>query len=348
MRERTLLAQPFDLVSLELSGQPVEIAREVTTGIAYNYVPYSVSATGVLVYQSKSPLETQLVWLDKRGKELGRVGSPGVISEPVLSPDEKFVAFPRRDIQIKRDIWLLDLARGATSRLTSSKEDNTSPVWSPDGTSIVFEKRDVGRPANLYKKSTSEAGDEQRLLSTEQIKFTEDWSRDGRYILYSNFDPATYWDLWVLPTFADRQPMPFLKGQFNERQALFSPDGSWIAYSSDESGKNEVYVRSFPATGFKLQVSNGGGDSRWSHDGKELFYIALDKKLMSVELKTVSGKLIAGVPRILFETDVVPLRDMRNHYDVSSDGRFLFAKPVQKASDATINVVVNWAADLKR
>jgi Tol biopolymer transport system component len=221
-------------------------------------------------------------------------------------------------------------------------------VWSPDGTSIVFDKRDGKGSVNLYTKPTSEAGDEQLLLNTEQQKFPEDWSPDGRYILYSNFDPTTHWDLWVLPTFGDRKPMPFLRNQFNERQGLFSPDGRWVAYSSDESGKNEVYVQSFPATGFKLQVSNGGGDPRWSPDGKGLFYIAVNKRLMSVELKEASGKLVAGMPQTLFETDVVPLRDMRNHYDVSSDGRFLFAIPVQKTSDATINVVVNWTADLKR
>jgi eukaryotic-like serine/threonine-protein kinase len=198
---------------------------------------------------------------------------------------------------------------------------------------------------NLYEKAASGVGDERLLFESENTKFPSDWSRDGRYISYLNIDPVTKWDIWVLPTFGDRKPTPYVHSRFNEFGGVFSPDSRWIAYSSDESGKLEVYVQGFPATGVKLQVSNGGGEACWSRDGKELFYIALEQKLMSVELKVSSGKFTAGVPWLLFETNVIPFRDMRNHYDVSSDGRFLFAIPIQKAGAPTINVVVNWTAD---
>jgi serine/threonine protein kinase len=350
MRERTLLAQPFDAGRLELSGEPTEVAREVMSGNQYNYAPFSVSDSGVLVYQSRSPVQTQLTWLDRSGKELERVGSPGAISEPVLSPDEKWVAFPRRDTEPKRDIWLLEFARGSILRLTSGEGDNAQPVWSADGKSIVYDKRSGRGSANLYEKAASGVGEERLLLESNTMTILDDWSRDGRYILYITHDPVTQWDEWVLPTFGDRKPRPYLQSKFNERQAIFSPDSKWIAYTSDESGKPEVYVRGFPDTGFKIIVSNGGGEPRWSHDGKELFYIALDQEMMSVELKQVSGKLVASLPRPMFRTNAIPLVEMRmrNHYDVSSDRRFLFAIPVEKSSASTITAVVNWTADLKR
>jgi Serine/threonine protein kinase len=348
VRGGTLLAQPFDVDRLELSGKPMEVAREVTTGIPYSYAPYSVSQTDVLVYQSKSPMETQLTWVDRSGKELQRVGSPGVISEPVLSPDQKRVAFGRRDKQYKRDIWVLDLDRGNPLRLTTGDGDNAQQVWSPDGTMIVFDRRLGGGRTNVYEKDANGGGEERLLLEGNQT-FPDAWSPDGRYISYIKYDPKTQWDEWLLPTFGDRKPAPYIQTPFNEGSSVFSPDGKWVAFYSNESGKVESYIQSFPSPGSKVQISNGGGgEVRWRSDGKELFYIGLDQELMSVDIKVEGNKLTCSLPRPLFKTDVTPLRDMRNHYDVSSDGqRFLFAIPTQKASAATVNVVMNWTADLK-
>ena len=350
VRDGALLAQPFDPGRLELSGEPAELVRQVTTGTAYNYAPFSVSENGVLVYQARSPLETQLTWFDRSGRELARVGSPGVISEPVLSPDQKWVAFPRRDNQFKRDLWLLDLERGNASRLTT-EGDNTDPVWSPDGRAIVFDKRSSGT-SNLFEKSVSGTAKEQLIFEGTGMNFTDAWSPDNRFILFIHYDPKTQteWDEWMLPTFGDRKPRPYIQTPFNDEGAAFAPDGRWVAYSSNESGKVESYVQSFPAAGSRIQISNsGGGEVRWRRDGRELFYIGLDQELRAVEIKVTGNTLTAGVPQRLFQTDVNPLRDMRNHYDVSADGqRFLFAVPTQKASAATVNVVVNWTADLKR
>jgi Tol biopolymer transport system component len=276
------------------------------------------------------------------------VGSPGVISEPVLSPDQKWVAFPRRDNQLKRDLWLLNLERGNVNRLTT-EGDNTDPVWSPDGKTIAFDRRLGGGRTNVYVKAANGDGEE-RLLVEDKQNFVDAWSPDGRYILFIRYDPKTKWDEWALPMFGDRKPIPYNQTQFDEGAGTFSPDGKWVAYYSNESGKLESYLQSFPAQGSKVQISNGGGgEVRWRRDGKELFYIGLDQELMSVEVKVTGNKLTCGVPRPLFKTDVSPLRDMRNHYDVSADGqRFLFAIPTQKSSAAAINVVINWYADLKR
>jgi dipeptidyl aminopeptidase/acylaminoacyl peptidase len=198
-------------------------------------------------------------------------------------------------------------------------------------------------------KNASGVGDEEVLLKSDEIKVADDWSADGKFIVYESRNSQTKLDLWILPMSGDRKPFPFLQTLFNEQQAQFSPDGKWIAYTSDESGAPEVYVQTFPASGGKWRIStSGGAEPRWRRDGKELFYIAADKKLMSVDTK-LGPTFEAGVPKTLFETRVTVLTTFRNHYTVTGDGqRFLINSGLEETNFTPISVVVNWTADLKR
>ena len=202
----------------------------------------------------------------------------------------------------------------------------------------------------MYQKIASGTGNEEVLLRSSEEKVPDDWSSDGRFIVYETLNPKTNKDLWVLPMSGDRQPFPFLQTEFNELQAQLSSDGKWIAYTSNESGALEVYVQTFPASGGgKWRVSIAGGcQPSWRRDGRELFYIAADRKLMAVDVK-LGAIFEAGVPKTLFATRVLSLTDFRNHYAVSADGqRFLINSTMEETSATPINIVVNWTAALKK
>jgi Tol biopolymer transport system component len=246
-------------------------------------------------------------------------------------------------------LWLIDLTRGNRSRFTFSPATDNFPVWSPDGSRIVFSSNRTG-PSILYQKPAGGTGNEEPLLQSGTDNVPTDWSVDGRFLLYENGHPKTGSDLWVLPLWGEAKPFALLQTPFNEQQGQFSPDGQWVAYSSDKAGQREVYVRSFPDSGFELPISTGGGaDPRWRRDGKELFYLAEDRKLMSVQIRNTAHRLEASVPRPLFETRVRSVIDQRNHYCVTADGqRFLFATPTAESTVAPLTVVLNWAAELRR
>jgi serine/threonine protein kinase/Tol biopolymer transport system component len=348
LREGTLLAQPFDAERLELRGEPTPVAERVAASdVTRSYAAYSVSQSGLLVYRSGPGWEgDQLVWFDRAGKPLGQVGTAGYV-HPWLSPDEKRVAAVRWGDQAR--LWLIDLARGTSSRFTFGPADDFSAVWSPDGSRIVFASNRTG-VFTLYQKPVSGTGNEELLLPSGHDNIPTDWSVDGRFLLYEDRHPKTQADLWVLPMRGEAKPSALLQSPFNEWQGQFSPDGQWVAYCSDRSGQSEVYVRSFPESGFELPISTGGGGNpRWRRDGKELFYLAEDRKLMSVQIQRAAHRLEAGVPRPLFETRVRGAIDRRTHYAVTADGRrFLFATPTAESSVAPITVVLNWAVELRR
>jgi dipeptidyl aminopeptidase/acylaminoacyl peptidase len=343
VRDGTLVAHPFDPNRLQVTGDPIPVAEEVE--VSHSFSEFSVSDSGVLAYQRRSANKTDgLIWLDRRGKQLGSIAAPANYSVHRLSPDEKRVAGSRLDESGVGDIWLLELSRGITSRFTSDPAFDWVPVWSPDGSRIVFNSNRKGS-MDLYLKALSGGGLEEVLLESNTLKLPTDWSRDDRFILYEDADSNTNRsDLWVLPLSGDRKPMPFLQTPFAELQGQFSPNGRWIAYMSDESGRFEVYVQSFPAPGGKWQISTDGGTMpRWRRDGKELFYLAADRKLMAVEVKADST--FSSVPRALFAAPPFPDRS----YSVTADGqRFLFNSSRKEAVSTPITVVINWTADLRK
>jgi len=350
VREGILLAQPFDAGGLEFTGEAYPVAAHVWFDAGFSYGAFSVSENGVLAYDPSGRSQaSQIAWFDRAGKSLGSVGPPGVFLQPKLSPDNKRVAVQYNDHQTGTyDILLFDLSRGATSRFTFDPSNDQYPVWSPDGSRIVFASDRSGH-FDLYQKPSSGAGQEEVLLKSSSNAFPTDWSKDGRFIVYQSPDPKTKQDVWILPLSADRKPFPFLQSEFNEIQAQLSPDGRWMAYVSDESGNYEVYVRSFPTPSGKWPVStHGGGLPLWRRDGKELFYIAADLKLMAVEVKE-GATFEPGAPKALFGTRFVSNLTGAHRYDVSADGqRFLMSTRVEETASTPITVVLNWTADLKR
>ena len=350
VRGGTLLAQGFDADKLELAGEPVQLAARVRYAASNALADFSVSENGVLVYYAGEEVEkAQLTWVDRGGKQIATVGQPGSYVVLRLSPDDKRVALPQRDPQTKTlDIWLMELARGTLSRFTFDPASDNFPVWSPDGTRIVFASSRGGHN-DLYGKPSSGAGNDEELLKSGEQKAPLDWSQDGRFIAYQVLSAKTREDIWILPLDGNRQPFPFLQTPFTEQGAQFSPDGRWIAYTSNETGTREVYVQSFPAAGGKWQISSGGGTMpKWRRDGKELFYTN-GGKLMSVEVKTGGSTFDAGTPTVLFENRAFALRGPAAAFDATADGqRFLVPIPVEETTSTPITVVLNWTAGLRK
>jgi eukaryotic-like serine/threonine-protein kinase len=359
----TLMAQPFDTRRLELAGEAVPITEQISN------LSFSASAADVLVYLKGAQLVTvggargniqgQLTWFDREGKVLGAVGDPGLYRTMALSPDGKRVAFDRADPQNPgtRNIWLYEFARGVTTRFTFDSGWDAYPLWSPDGTSIAFASNRGGQ-FDLYEKTSNLAGEEVLLFKSADHKVPSSWSPDGRFLLYFNPLPPNH--IWLLPTgtgAADRKPVLIEHSEFNQAVGRFSPHGRWIAYTSDESGRNEIYVRPFDASSVagtsaasglpdsgKWMVSKDGGTTPlWRHDGREVLYLSLGGTAMAVDVNT-SGVFQAGIPKALFKVPAGVL-----FWDVTSDGkRFLMAAPAAAGAQPPFTVVLNWQAGLKK
>ena len=310
---------------------------------------FSASANGILVYKSGGSQEGQLTWFDQRGRRLGTVGEPGTCLTLALSPDGTRAAVSR--LSASPALWLTDLSRGTATRFTFGSSPAVAGTWSPDSNRIIFA---FANTFDLYVKAASGVRPEEHLLASSQPKYPMSWSSDGRFLLYRTSNPKTVKrDLWVLPLEGEKIPFPLLSTEFNHSCGQLSPDGRWIAYTSDESGRDEVYVRTFSPESSaaasdegKWLVSTGGGsEPRWSGDGKRLYYLAPDRKLMTVEIATDPG-LTASVPKVLFQA---PQRTATLPYawDVTSDGkRFLFSAPAEQRKPFTL--VLNWQAALKK
>jgi dipeptidyl aminopeptidase/acylaminoacyl peptidase len=315
-----------------------------------------VSSTGLLAYRSGEAGQRQLTWFDRSGKVSGTLGArdANALSSPLLSPDGRRAAVVRT-VQGNNDIWLVDSAR--STRFTSDESLDRWPLWSPDGNRIVFDSNRQGRRDLYVKDSTSGAANEELLLESAQNKIPNDWSRDGRFLLYVSSDPQTLvGDLWILPMEGEHKPFLFLKTNFDERRGQFSPDGRWVAYSSDESGTYEIYVRAFDgrssgsAAGGQSQVSASGGIyARWRADGRELYYIAPDSKLMAVPIAVRGERLEAGTPVVLFQTRIGGSTDPNRgiQYDVSRDGRFLINTDLEDVI-SPISLLQNWNPEAKK
>jgi serine/threonine protein kinase/Tol biopolymer transport system component len=346
VRDGTLMAQPFDPEQRRTLDEPVALAEGVGFGERSRLGAVSASNDGTLWYGGAPIRQVQLRWLDREGNQVGTIGQPGEYEGLSLSPDGKRVA-----VTLARDVWQMEFARGISTRVTFTGNAGPVAVWSPDGQTIVNYK---GAPPNLFSRTANGTGDDQRLIESADSLRSQDWSRDGKSLLYlvnsNNLSSKTNFDLWVLPMTGNRTPEPFFSTPFREGQGQFSPDGKWVAYTSDESGADEVYVRSFPAGGDKQRVSIKGGDwVRWRRND-EMFYIAADRRVMSVAVRAVSGSLELGTPQALF---TIPLTlapsggGASYTYDVMPDGRrFLAAAPVEDAASPTMTVIVNWQAEL--
>jgi serine/threonine protein kinase len=344
-RENTLMAQPFDSDTLTLTGQMFPVAESAGR--------FSVSQNGTLAYMPTGfgTRRQALVWLERSGKQIDVGGPPAEYRDVRLSPDEKSIVFMRAD-ETNTDIWVLDLGRGVPSRITFDPSTDNLPLWSHDGRRILWPSRRSGR-FDLYIKAASGTGEDERFIEMGTTNgWATDWSRDGKFVLYQRPGEKTAQDLWIAPqgaeaSSADKKPFPYLQSPFNEGNGVFSPDGRWVAYESDESGRAEVYVQAFPLTNEKDRISTGGGtDPAWSKSGAELFYLAANRDLMAVTYRADVSTFEPGVAKALFQ---LPGPGTRRAYAVTGDGRrFLVAKPMDDNAVEPLTVVLNWQAGLKK
>ena len=346
----SLMAAPFDLRQLEISGDSVPVLTGITAYTPDGGPQISISEDGFLAYipgESYAP-EGTLVWVDRQGVSQP-VGVPSrPYSFPRLSPDNRSIA-----LGIDNAIWVYSIQQRSFSRLTfgdtrEATSDSALPVWSPDGKKLVFGRAGDGTPNNPFWKAADGSGTEERLARSDILQSPRSWSPDGNTIASRSTAPDTGLDIWLLPLAGDRKLIPFLRTRFNESAPQFSPDGKWMVYISDVSGRTEIYVQPFPGGPGKWQVSNdGGGAPVWARNG-ELFYYN-GKEMKVVQTKT-SPTFSASTPEVLFEGEYVEVGAGRPNYDVTSDGqRFIMVQDNQQSTAATqINVVLNWFEELKQ
>jgi Tol biopolymer transport system component len=344
----SLMAVPFDAQRLAVSGTAVPVVENVMQSPVSGAAQYSNSATGSLAYipGGVQSAQLRLVWVNRNGAEHPLAVPPRSYMLPRLSPDGRRVAVAITEQETH--IWLYDFAREAWTRLTFEGEANSVPVWTPDGKRIAFNSSKVG-PLNIYWQLSDGSGGLERLTTSQYLHSPESWSPDGQLLAFFEVNPATQRDIWVL-RMSDRKAQPFLRTRFDEAVPQFSPDGRWLAYISNETGRHEIYVQSYPGPGGKWQISTEGGtEPVWNPDGRELFYRNGDK-MMAVDIVTQPG-FAAGAPRMLFQGRYVPAPFPASNYDVSRDGqRFLMLKRVEQeqAAPTQINVVLNWFEELKQ
>ena len=343
------MAYSFDTETAKIGERPFPLAEALPTGSPPGYAPLASSPSGVLAYASTFIRGRELVWFDRAGRRLSTIGEAGDYGTPDLSSDGKRFAVARREgTKPDSDIWLYDSPGAAWSRFTFDPANDRAPIWSPDGSRIFFGSAARGL-MDLYEKPSGGAAEPRLVYSSSEDKFPTDWSHDGRYLVFHTFGKDGAWDVWVAPT-DGRKPFPFLGSRFTEVQGRLSPDGRWMAYSSDESGRFEVYVTDFPGKRGRWQVSTEGGQQpSWRGDGKELFYVTPDQALMGVAVRA-ADVFVASPPVALFKANFPPAVPAYWHYYVpSADGqRFLVTALRSDAAAAPINVVLNWTAGLKK
>lgn len=333
-RAGTLMALPFDMQRLAAAGDAFPIAQGVAAH-GNNYRLAAASNQGVLAYVSGGRGGWEYVWRDRQGRNLGAFPDAGGVA--MISPDGKQLVGDRGG-----DTWVLEFARGVATRLTFGPPGNFNPIWSPDGRYIAYDKIGVG----IYRKPANGAGGEEFLTPSKSLAVPKSWSPDGRFIVYAQINPETGADLLAIPVEGDRKPFVVVQTPANEDQGQFSPDGHWIAYTSNESGQSEIYAIPFPpsSSGGKWLVSRGGGvQPRWRRNGRELFYISPDSKMMSVEVNT--GPVFqSGTPHPLFQSEIVDtgIRTGPMSWDLAPDGNRFLIITANSSDTSSLTVALNW------
>jgi len=334
IRAGKLMALPFDMKRLEAAGEPFLVAQDMAVGTNSNWLAAS-SFNGVLAYVSGKHSQWQYVWRDRQGKKLGVLGDAGGVV--MISPDGKrLVGDPGQAIT------MLELGRGVTTRLTFRSSGGMNPAWSPDGRYVAY-----NGSQGIYRKATSGGAPQELLLRSDTLAVPKSWSPDGRYLIYAQINPGTGADLLALPIDKpDSHPMVLAQTQATEDQGQFSPDGHWVAYTSNESGQSEIYVIPFPPSpnGGRWVVSRAGGVMpRWRRDGKELFFISPDWKMMAVDVST-KPTFQSGAPRALFDTEMVDtgIRTGPMSWDIAADGKRFLIISDNSAGALSLNVILNW------
>ena len=351
LRENTLMAQPFDAVRLETTGEAMPVAEGVPSFTQpLRLGGFAVSPAGLLTFLSGTNGEqAQLLWKDRFGKVLGNLGERiPIIGNVAISPDQKSAAVGFGTVQ---DLWIYDAARGLPTRFTFDPAIDREPVWSPDGKTLYFVSARGKGNFNVYRKASNGTGAEELLLEDAVDKSPTSFSPDGRLLLYSRNDPKTSSDIWILPLTqeaggAKPEPRVFLQTPFNEARPQFSPDGQWVAYESNESGQREVYAAPLPGPGGKRQISSGGGvKPRWRKDGKEIFYHTEEGQLMAAEVIARNGTLEVGKVQKLFDG----IGNIRGYlYDVSADGQRFLVADEGAATARPLTLLQNWTATLRK
>ena len=340
VREGALLAQAFDPARLALREEPIEIARQAAVSIL-GRPAVSAAVAGPIVFRATAASDrSQFAWFDRSGKELQRIGEPLLDARSFsVSRDAARIAL-QMAVGGNDDIWVLETSRGLPTRVTNAPGLENAAIWSPDGTRIAYQAERFGRLA-LVVRSAAGTGSEEALLSSPHPTLPRDWSADDAYSLY--LDGRRDADLWALPVTGDRKPLPVATTEFSEPAGQFSPDGQWIAFVSNESGRYEVYVQPFPGHGSKTRVSSSGGAQvRWRRDGRELFYIGLDDRLISIAIRLDSSKHVVqsvGEPVPLFTTRVggaLQEGGFPTQYAASADGQ---------RTTSPITLLLNWRPD---
>jgi Tol biopolymer transport system component len=357
VRESTLMAQPFDGEKGQALGDAVPVAAGISLTSNVVYAPVTASESGLLIYERGGAVSgnTQLVLYDRSGKVL-ETTAKGSIFQPAFSPDRKRMAYTQLN-PAGSDLWIWDLAHKSEQRFATDPAFGEVPIWSPTGDRLLFESNRAGGIQNLYLRASSGVGQDEPLLVSETRKTPSQWSRDGRFIVYSEVNSKTRDDIWILPLEGGKpgKPYAFLHSESNENLGQLSPDSQWMAYTSDESGRPEVYVRTFPSGEDPKRISiNGGTEPRWREDGKEIYFVGADGKFMAVSVKIGTGAkalLEPAAPQLLFQAPPLLRYSSPNYgYDVTPDGKqFVLALSADHPeASSPLNVMVNWTEALKK
>jgi Tol biopolymer transport system component len=346
IRNNALVAQRFDLHSFTLTGEPRTISDKVQYTPTTDLALFTAGVKGTLVMQTGAGIGTsQLLWFNRSGKQLGFAGPPGLVGNPGLSPDGRRVLFDQMERDGSHwDVWIHDLGSDANARLTFGPGLNQLPVWSPDGRQVLYASIRKGSWGLRIKNADGSGSERQVADLTTSLMGPWDWSHSGNVLFWKNGE------LWYLPS-PDAQGKPIFRESWIARNAQFSSDGKWIAYSSNESGNWEIYVSPFPSADNKWQISRGGGkEPRWRRDGKELFFLSAEGKMIAVPVK-LSANFEAGAPLTLFQTHTrqsISALD-RVSYDVAADGQqFLIDTKVDEPNAIPVSIILNWTSEFEK